>query len=166
MTEKTETPSLDDIAADIGSQATKPSDDNVTMPEAPEPKKKRGRPKGSTNAKKTSTKAQQKSNEFVAMQMNGSLNLVLGLTFGEEIIPPEPQQEALNKTLADYLDTKPDFDLPPGIALATAYIAVYAPRFAQPTVKEKSTVVFLKFRGAFSGMKKLFSKMFKKGQKS
>ena len=150
-------PTNDSIANTLAGQATIPSGADVSMPDAPEPKK-RGRPKGSTSAKKTTKKQEDKAKSFTAAQINATGLSVMASIFGDEIIPDEGDQKNLNTALAAYLDTKEDFDIPPGIALVLAYTVVFAPRFAQPTVRTRFVNMGIKIKGAFSRVKNIFKK--------
>lgn len=156
----------EDLLAGVAGIGTEPTPETNTE----QPKRGRGRPKGSTNKPKadfSDINAATKPPVDYGLMANMTFDMSTGIlanVFGPEWLPAPPAKEGLPgerdvvvASLKTYFESKQVQDLPPGLMLTVVLSSYALPRFRQPTTagKLKLTWVWIKTKvGGFFAKKK------------
>jgi len=84
-----------------------------------------------------------------AMMLVPTVDGIMQSVFSEGVALTDQDKAIVTPVLAAYMRSKNMKDIPPGIALAMITVAIYGPKFAKPSVKERLTLIILKIKNLF-----------------
>lgn len=85
-----------------------------------------------------------------AMMLVPTVDGIMQSVFSDGVALTDQDKQIVTPVLAAYMRSKNMKDIPPGIALAMITVAIYGPKFAKPSVKERITLIILKVRSFFA----------------
>lgn len=84
--------------------------------------------------------------EGAALMLVPTVDGVMQSVFSADIALTDDDKKVITPVLAAYMRSKNMKDIPPGMALVMVAVAVYAPKFQKPTVKERIALIWLKLK--------------------
>ena len=132
--------------------------------DAPEPSEPTEKPKRRRKRRKA-TKAISENNKITAAIINTMFFKSFAIIGGEDALPSEDEANGLNDTLAAYLDTKPNLEIPVEFALFGAYAGFILDKLRKETVAERAKVFFAAFKAKVSNVANRVKSKFKRKER-
>jgi hypothetical protein len=119
------------------------------------PETANGGPGDTTTAQPAATNhAEPDAAEGMSLMIIPTVDGIAQALFGKEIALTPEDISVARPAVAGYMRAKNAKDISPGWALVLICTAIYGPKFAKPTVKERVTLLFLKIKNFIGGSKK------------
>lgn len=150
---------------DMAPPETVTSDEaEAIIADTPEPTETEAKPKRRRKRRKA-TKAISENNKVTAQMLNAIFFKTFAVIGGPDAMPTETEAAELNGTLAAYLDTKPNLELPPEFALILAYVGFVVGKLQHETVREKTNVLIAGVRAKIGNVRSRIKTRFKRKDK-